>query len=401
MKQIRCYRLIVRLIVIAWGFFPCIVSHEIVNSFSHEIAKVFHHKSGIELKNDITSDIELGNVVFYFVKKLKKPIINFIPMKNSTNLSQKAATFIFPKATIKDAVCQKMIKRINRETGHGYALRIEKIKVPIDGIRLTIQYDPKKVSFRYTFCKSIGNYEGVIFSFYNEYLINKLEQRADDIVRTACSKKKMVVIDCGHGGSDFGAIGCYGLKEKEITLSLGMKLSGLLKKNGFDVLLTRSQDQFIPLDKRTAIANRCKDADLLVSLHANSSTQPNISGIETFCLSDSLFHSSVFFCSHRQMNVICSCLKKKFHKSFLLAQSLQKNIIQTIKQKKIPVIDRRVKHAVSQLLLGANMPAALIEVGFLSNKNEARLLQTQTYQTNLVRGICKGLIDFINIYLSQ
>lgn len=155
------------------------------------------------------------------------------------------------------------------------------------------------------------------------------------------------------------------------------------------MFLTRSADTDIPLDMRTTFANNFRSADIFVSIHANNGND-QAQGIETFCLTPQLFKK---YGAYAHVSNATDPLANKYNDSKKLAHSLHTSVVDSAK-KKHNVVDRHIKHSVAQVLLGSNMPAALIELGFLSNKREAFLLNDASYRTMLAQGICAGISDY-------
>lgn len=370
----------------------------------NNIVNIFHHAGINSLSNDnelhltnkaLDYSLELGNLVFYFEDK---PVVNFVPERekniNMTGMASKI--FIFPYAQVKD---EKLFKKTNTETGCGYKLKIERVSSPIKGIKVTFFYDVNTISFDYKFFDSIGNYKGVVFNFYNKNLIEKLKSLDDKILKTVDGKKKIVIVDLGHGGSDFGAISKSGLNEKDVTLSIGYKVEKILKKKGFDVFLTRDCDKTVLLDERTSFANNFSEDKILLSIHANSALNTGASGLETFFLDNSLFQDNDFSYGkecRENIKIIENNKSIRSKNSFLLASNLHENVYNFIKQASSKYKDRGVKKSVSQLLLGSHMPAALIEVGFLSNDKDLDFLQLLENQETVANGICEGVVEYFD-----
>lgn len=167
-------------------------------------------------------------------------------------------------------------------------------------------------------------------------------------------------------------------------------MASLLIKKDFNVLITRLTDDFITLDDRTEFANLCKSCQVFVSIHSNHSPNVNASGIETFCVDDSFIFSQF---SHKNQDNILSFKCKKCR---LLASILHENILKSASTKQRNIIDRKVKNARFKVLTATDMPAVLVEVGFLSNKKEALLLRAEYYQRILAKGICNGIVSYFN-----
>lgn len=199
------------------------------------------------------------------------------------------------------------------------------------------------------------------------------------------------MVDCGHGGADPGATGLLGIKEKNINLSIGKKLATLLKKNGFFVLMTRVSDKSISLEQRIRALSQKKDPDLLISIHANSAASDKASGIETFCLKPSLFKIAEVIKDSRCRCILNKCREIQYKKSERLANLIQATTVATAKKINPCVVNRGTKHAVTRMLLGVSFPGALVEVGFLTNEQESRLLASQEYQSVLAHGLFRAI----------
>jgi len=226
--------------------------------------------------------------------------------------------------------------------------------------------------------KPISQPAGIVIKILHHQLTKS--KRCD---RLAVSKE--VVLDFGHGGSDTGAM--FGkICEKDIVRNVGLKLAKLLEEKGYMVYLTRLGDEFVSLDERTYFANLHTNASLFLSLHANHAPNKKISGLETYHMSDFLFNDLDQNYAKNNRKLINS-------HSANLANLVHASILQT-KTRDYELIDRKVKQSVSQVLLGVEMPAILIELGFLSNSKEARQLNTPDYQMQLAQGICQGIISY-------
>jgi N-acetylmuramoyl-L-alanine amidase len=227
--------------------------------------------------------------------------------------------------------------------------------------------------------------------------------------------KRRIVIDAGHGGHDPGAVGPSGICEKDVVLDIALKLKEILLKDpSNEVFLTRETDVFIPLEERTAIANK-KNADLFVSIHANASPSRRAKGIETYLLNWTNDEEAMMVAArenaislkkmkeiNRQMDVL-EMIKNdlmrenKRDESIRLAHYIQKSLISTLNRErnKRKRIDLGVKQALFYVLFGAKMPSVLVEVSFISNPGEERLLSRDSYRMQLAKAISNGL----NIYM--
>jgi N-acetylmuramoyl-L-alanine amidase len=191
-------------------------------------------------------------------------------------------------------------------------------------------------------------------------------------VSSASAKQQfIVVIDAGHGGRDTGGIGWLGVKEKDIVLTIARLVElEALSEPQLKIVLTRRSDVYIPLEERTALANRLSAA-LYLSIHANIHTDRGVKGIETLLPDD---------------------WQGQDWKSLVLARSLQANLIKGLGSE-----DRGVKYQ-RLYLRWSEVPAALAEVGFLSNPEEALKLQSFAYQDRIARAILEGIKDFLGLH---
>jgi N-acetylmuramoyl-L-alanine amidase len=222
-------------------------------------------------------------------------------------------------------------------------------------------------------------------------------------------KVRKVVIDPGHGGRDPGAIGKDGTLEKDVTLDIAKRLMKLLKADkelGLkQVVLTRSGDEFLALEKRTALANKL-GADLFISLHCNAHRNRKFRGVETFYLDLTDDRYSIRLAARENatsektisdLKFILADLALKSHvdDSISLGESLQRATVGTLKRSYKKVKDLKLKPALFYVLIGARMPSVLMETSFISNQDEEKLLNTSEYKDKIVKGIHQGLKNFI------
>ncbi len=217
---------------------------------------------------------------------------------------------------------------------------------------------------------------------------------------------KRIVLDPGHGGKDPGCSLPGGIKEKDITLALAKKLKVKIEKElGCEVLMTRTTDVFIPLDERTAFAN-VKKADLFISLHVNAHKQTKIHGIETYFLNMATDKQAVMVAarenatSEKNISDLQSILNDlmlntKISESSRLAYKVQNGMMDDIKQKYKEYRSLGVKQAPFYVLIGAEMPAILIETGFITNSTERKKLLSDNYKNVLAEGIVEGIESYI------
>jgi N-acetylmuramoyl-L-alanine amidase len=208
-----------------------------------------------------------------------------------------------------------------------------------------------------------------------------------------------VMIDPGHGGKDPGAV--FGkLYEKDINLRLAKVLGSILEDKGYTVLYTRTKDVFIPLEERTAIANS-KKADLFLSLHVNAHKNRNVHGLEVYYLNLATSKDAVRVAARENavstkkisdLQVILSdlMLNSKIKESSKLAETVLDKAL-SYSRKFYDLNDHGVRRAPFYVLMGAKMPAILVETGYLTNSEERKKLQSYTYLKRLAWGIANGI----------
>jgi len=217
---------------------------------------------------------------------------------------------------------------------------------------------------------------------------------------------RRVVIDPGHGGTDPGAIGRTGATEKQLTLELSKMLAGRLRAAGYEVLLTREDDRTISLQERTDFANRV-DADLFLSVHINSARNRNLRGFETYYL-DLANDPAARETAAREnasgqggsMADLGATLQHIVNNEFRgasseLAASIQDSLVMHVSKSYQNVHDLGVKTAPFSVLVGAKMPAVLIETSFVSNEQEEGWLKTTAYRSQLAEAIEIGLQAYV------
>ncbi|HEB9304289.1 TPA: N-acetylmuramoyl-L-alanine amidase [Campylobacter coli] len=231
-----------------------------------------------------------------------------------------------------------------------------------------------------------------------------------NVLNSKFKSDKIIVLDAGHGGKDSGALSDKkgSLKEKDVVLSTTLKLGNELKKRGYKILYTRSSDKFINLRDRTKYAND-KRADLFISIHANAapsaSKAKSSEGVETFFLSPARserskkaaekenqgdFEEINYFSKQSILNFLN---REKIVASNKLAIDVQKNIL-TQTRKKYRIVDGGVREAPFWVLVGAQMPAILIEIGYITHPSEGKRIANKSFQDTLVKGIADGVENY-------
>lgn len=226
------------------------------------------------------------------------------------------------------------------------------------------------------------------------------------LIRTLGLKLDRVVLDPGHGGHDTGTIGPTGLQEKDLVLDVTRRLGGLISKRlGSQVIYTREDDTFIPLEDRTKIATD-RQADLFLSIHANSSRSPKISGSETFYLNFTSSADALEVAArenatsqtsvHDLQNLVQKItLNEKVQESREFASIIQKSLYNGIPRNRL-TRNRGVKKAPFVVLIGAQMPSVLAEIAFLSNPRDEALLKKPEYRQRIAEALYKGVSEYVN-----
>lgn len=217
---------------------------------------------------------------------------------------------------------------------------------------------------------------------------------------------KRIIIDAGHGGKDPGAIGRNGVMEKDIVLKLARILAGKVREElHCQPVLTRGTDIFLPLEKRTAIAN-IKKADLFISLHVNAHKYRNVQGLETYFLNIALDEDSMNLAAREnatstknisdlQMILNDLMLNTKINESSRLAEFVHRGLMGELRGGYKRVENRGVRQAPFYVLIGAEMPAVLVEIGYITNPIEGKRLTSETYLKKVASGIVRGIERYI------
>jgi N-acetylmuramoyl-L-alanine amidase len=254
-------------------------------------------------------------------------------------------------------------------------------------------------------------YQGTIVVPYKfkEQILDVLFKKAYPERRIPLSRIKKVVIDAGHGGTDPGTIGKRGLREKYVNLDIAKRLSSSLKSEGLEVVLTRSNDTLIPLERRVAIANN-SHADLFISIHSNANRVSSLNGLEVYYVSPAVNDSKRALSSARSaaLDLDRGCFA--YNNPSLNLKAILWDMIYTsdraeslrLSQYVCRAIDKNlntrvlgVKGGPFYVLKGVHMPAILVEVGYLSNYNEERLIRNTYYRQQITESIKQGIRNYI------
>lgn len=327
--------------------------------------------------------VDIDGPVRFIHNRLSNPDRLYFDLKNCI-LSKKIPTSI----PVEDGILKTVrIAQFNRET-----------------VRVVL--DLQKFENFYTFL--LEDPYRLVIDVYDQKNLSIPKQRSR--IKKKFGEIKTVVIDPGHGGKDPGAIGPRGLKEKDVVLEIAKKLGRILKERyGIRVVYTRTKDVFIPLNERTEIANSEK-ADLFVSIHTNASKKRNAKGIETYFLNWTNDKEAMRVAarenaiSYKKMQKVQNELQiilqdlarnNKRDESVRLAHSVQNAMVNTLKKDYRRIENLGVKYALFYVLVGAEMPSILIEVSFISNREEEKRLSRNSYKSRIAEAIAKGIMTYI------
>jgi N-acetylmuramoyl-L-alanine amidase len=225
------------------------------------------------------------------------------------------------------------------------------------------------------------------------------------LVRALGLKIGRIVIDAGHGGHDSGTLGVDGIQEKDVVLDVALRLGKLLHDRlGAEIIYTRSDDTFIPLETRTAIANKAQ-ADLFLSIHANSSPDESARGVETYYLNFTTSPDSLQTAarenavSNQSIHQLSDLVKKitlrdKIDESREFATDVEQSLYSGLQKGNEGLKNRGVKKAPFVVLIGANMPSILAEISFVTNPRDAEQLQLPQYRQRVAESLYKGVAKY-------
>lgn len=266
--------------------------------------------------------------------------------------------------------------------------------------------------------KLVKDYEVTPFRNYSRFTFNLADKHTNAVVREnevvfvkeLVQIVDLIVLDAGHGGIDPGAVGKKGLYEKDCNLAMSLRLKELVEDSlGIKVVMTRDDDRYLSLGKRTKVGNRNR-ADLFVSIHCNASKkkkQPD--GMETYFLSEAktddarataaLENASIQFDDPEEYSSdLARILSDMAQAEFLQESSDLAESIQEEATKRLPVANRGINQANFYVLKGAFMPAVLVECAFISNPAEEKLLRDKKFRNSVAYGIFWGIRKFVEKY---
>ena len=284
----------------------------------------------------------------------------------------------------------------------GLSRDAHRIRLQVGGKTIFLDGSPRQLN------QPVDIYQGMLDvpGQFLEIIENLFPDRVAVPEGTSFYKIKKVIIDPGHGGKDPGALGRQGSDEKDIVLDIAKRLSLLLKESGVQTILTRSSDKFIPLEKRAALTENSQ-ADLFVSIHANANPARSLNGFEVYYISPGVsdykralnssrdasldLDSASLASSSQDLKAILWDMIYTYNRGESIR--LSRDICRVINRS----VDTRVigvKNANFCVLRGSCIPAILVEVGFLSNSKEERLLNQPGYRQNIAEGLKLGIYEY-------
>lgn len=286
---------------------------------------------------------------------------------------------------------------------HGKFRGFKRYRLGTDKILKIAQY--KKDTIRVVVQSSKPHFSSSTIEGTKLYIYFQKKTYIPQVVQNA---KKVIVVDPGHGGKDSGAVGYKRKKEKDIVLAIAKRVYKRLKAAGYKVYLTRRGDYFVTLRNRTKFANRVK-ANLFISIHANAAPTKrkylSMKGLETFYLSPARSERSKRIAalenrvelknmSYYSKDVFLNFInREKTIQSNKLAIDIQRAILANLR-KRFNVVDGGVRPGPFWVLVGAQMPSILIEVGYITNPTEAKRLSSPYYQNLIAQGIVEGVQNY-------
>jgi len=262
-----------------------------------------------------------------------------------------------------------------------------------------------EVSTEKEFAAHVGNQHAFISNTSN----NK-NKSTDKKVASTNNAKKIIVLDPGHGGQDPGAIGCSGVYEKNITLAMAKELKKILDKDGrYKVYLTRNRDVFIPLRERVRIARRYK-ADLFLSIHADSARNKNAKGLSVYTLSETASDKEAAALAERENKAdviagmdfaehsreVSDVLINLAQRETMNRSSEFANIMVQKMRKSVKLLDNTHRFAGFAVLKAPDVPAVLLEMGYLSNRTEEKLLRQSSYRQKLAKSTSIAIDEYFD-----
>ena len=330
---------------------------------------------------------EEGALIFRFEEKLGNRDVNFFKLKKT---KQKGYRYVFDIHAALDKA---------HALSHRDLTRITLAQYKPSTLRLVLESD-RELPVRFSKTDNTLSINAGLSGITSPKSAPKAA-----IIAAPPARGKVVVIDAGHGGKDCGAVGYRNYQEKDVVLAIATKTASLLRARGYTVQMTRSSDRFIKLRNRTHFANK-KKGDLFISIHANAVAKSKARyayGLETYFLSPSRSERATNAAAQENQaevedmnfyakNVFLNALNsEKLVASHKLAIDLQSSILSSLRARYKNVKDSGVREGPFWVLVGAQMPAVLVEAGFITHPTEGARLHSGTYQDYFARGLADGV----------
>jgi len=355
----------------------------VVSGSQIELEKVYLHGAH-EQAAQRGPQIEEARLVFYFNQKPKVQVVE----KKVAKKQWSSVVVTVPNLGRASGELKTALEKIQQRTTDQYVLKVNQHKN--GDMEITVTFDLRKINVAVDEFTSIGTKPGLSITLYHQPTIDGLKNAQQSILQVA-HHAPTLVIDCGHGGKDTGAVGTHGAVEKDIALRVGKKLAQVAEKKGYPVTMARSDDSFLELDQRTSCAHNGASC-VFISIHANHAQDAKAQGIETFYFERALF-KPVFQTGGAWSADIMSDNLGVLSKQ--CADEIHKHLLSAAHSYYPQAVDRTVKKACSQVLMGAFVPAVLVELGFLSHPVEESYLINDTYLDIIVAGIMSGIDSFV------
>lgn len=359
---------------------------------SIRIDEVQHHRGSC---NAAADKIEAGTCMVYCRDTLPQ-----VSSHHNINNNIEEYTFVLHNTIFADEKAEKKAASLKKISAGSYTISIENVPHNNESYSVVVHISYPKNMFTVQYKsweEKNRNKKGLIFYVYNQNVLDTLRNKHEPMLRTVSLQNHppRIFIDSGHGGEDAGAIGIHCVQEKDVCLDVSLEVASQLCAAGYDVFLSRMTDCDVPLDERTSRAN-ITHADVFISIHANAAPSAQSRGIETYCLSPTLFTDHA-----KDQGVFDGYRMRQVKQSKQLADFVHKSVCYEAHMLQPNLVDRGVKYTISHVLVGTTMPSILVELGFVTHPDEENLLASPTYRSSLARGISHGVQAYCSFCIKQ
>jgi len=339
-----------------------------------------------------------GRLVLRFKKKLNKRDVNFFKLYNGKTNLYRYVFDIHASLQKTQRLSKRGVRSIKMAQYQPDLLRLVIENKSVLKVRFSITSKEMHITIEPTNVKKKSTHK----TTHRTVSKTKSKKKTSPTKHLYKKNNKVIVLDPGHGGKDPGAVGYKRYREKMVVLYVARYVRDYLQARGYTVYMTRSNDRFIKLSKRTRYANK-KKADLFISIHANASKTKKAKGIETYFLSPSRSNRAKKVAAmenkadvdemsfYGKQSFLMFMNNHKIIASNKLAIDLQQGMLLELRKHYKGIVDGGVREGPFWVLVGAQMPAVLIEVGFITNPKEAKRLVSKSYQKHIAKGIAEGI----------